>query len=258
MTGYDIIVVPGQSNGVGWGLGSFGVYSGDTSMDQYIDQIGRRSPNDMTIIPAVEPLHHWDYDNNRHGFAIVFARRYAKTHLDQANRRVLIVPAAKGGTSILEWLGLVGAWGSLLYPDLKTRIDMVLDEPGDHQIVAWLESQCESDVLIALDSFHSWHSQMPDAATYQTRKLDLIDTVQVDYPNTKMLFGMPPPSWLPGDATKNAFKTAIQNAATARTGCAWVSSAGLSSNGGSDTIHFSAVGQGALGYSYFNVWKNMP
>lgn len=118
--GFDIIVLGGQSNGNGRGwpdllddevvdpVPSF--LRTDRIRDKVV-QVGRLSGQDMQIIPAEYYLHHNHavraeaqegilQNENIYGFGYSLSLRLA-TKIP-ANRKILIVPVAKGATSLLE------------------------------------------------------------------------------------------------------------------------------------------------------------
>jgi hypothetical protein len=181
--GYDIMILPGQSNSVGQGIGAF--KDTPNTWDRRIFQIGRNPGVDMTLVPLGTHLQYWQ--PGRHGHGRSLARYYAEI-LD-VDRKLCVIPAAYCGTSILQWLQLVDD-GIGLYDDMAARVNVALNLPGTNRIIGWFEHQGERDITLAGHPVMSWHSLMPDAATYQARKLDLIDKVRSDFGTFFMSFGL--------------------------------------------------------------------
>lgn len=245
--GYDILILPGQSNTVGRGKGEFGTWSGPLGYDDRLFQIGRTGGFDKLVIPCVEPLHFWDpAPLGQHSYGLPLARLYA-AYLTPP-RKVLIVPAAWGGTSVYEWLGYTGR--TQLWPDMVDRISAALNAPGQPRLVGWFENQMEQDIVNA-------ELGGPNAAAYTTAKLELIDRFQTAYPNVPMFFGRMTDDWVPTDPVKAAFLAALDAAVALRSNCYVVDTAGFPSNfpiDGAETIHFSALGLGMLARAYFDSW----
>lgn len=251
--GTDILVIAGQSNGVGQGTGEYGDDPALLAQDAKIFQIGRRGALDKTIIPAQDPLEFWVIPATWpfKGFGMPLARRYAKDVL-APGRRLLLVPAAQGATVIDQW---DPAQKRLLYTDMKERIDLALAQPGDNKLVGVIWQQGESDVLQLAGG-----DQTYDAKTYANRVVALAGALRADFASQgcfPFLVGEMPREWMQNAVipaeTLVATKTAVTNAVSAALpsiGCSsFVSSDGLTSSAG-DPIHFSAAGQAALGSRY--------
>lgn len=261
-SGADIILYTGQSNDVGWGIGDF--TDSDNSLDGRCFQIGRFFGANMTVIPmvsdtdVVNPLHFWEYDKGR-GFGLTFARLYAANILEPG-RAVILIPAAHGLTSILQWLGLIAGTGEPLYSDMAARINLALATPGS-RIVAWIENQGETDANIAAIPSDPNHALMPNAATYKARKLDLIDKVRAEFGTFPMIFGLFCDAWVGTNAGRLAFEQAIRDAASERQMCAVTETSGLQSNHDVDptqfTGHFSAAAQEELAPRHFATYCNL-
>lgn len=172
-TGYDIIVVAGQSNSVGQGRGSFTDPDADTATDSRIVQLSRGgngitsasggsacSTVDKVLTSIGKLIGGTLYDGLQHwgahcrtaslGFGLSFARAYVREEL-APGRKVLIVPAGYGGTSIVQWQPGADKMDpgntNNLYQDMKQRVQAALAQPGDNRVVAFLWSQGESDAL---------------------------------------------------------------------------------------------------------------
>lgn len=189
--GYDIIIVAGQSNAVGSGLGPFvdPVAVANPAIDGQIMQLGRIGNNNLQIIPATfneggvayDGLEHWTVTPSSHrrmGLAIPFARRYVAAGMLGANRKVLIIPAAYGGTSILEWLGELPATPAL-FDDLTGRVKPVLARPSEvNRVVAFLWHQGETDAYNAYFQLYGM-----DADEYRCKLSSLVRRIRVEFPS---------------------------------------------------------------------------
>ncbi len=164
--GYDIVVIAGQSNAVGAGRGSVfeNSYYTQPSVLSNICQVGRNLNADRSINiidGGTRELQHVSYqDDGNHGFGQSFARRYSR-HLLQSGRKLLIVPVAKGATSILAWDHLVQNLSGrndsrYLYANMITRIHKALRQNPENKLVAVLWQQGEADIM-AMSGGNSWH-----------------------------------------------------------------------------------------------------
>lgn len=134
---YDVFLVAGQSNTY-WGLGY------DSTKDKGADdiyQLGRLEPNNLKIIAAKEPLHHFNPKPDRVGFALTFAKLY-QNYIQHAHN-ILIVPCGMDNT------GFDGeGWHKkdFLYDDALSRINYVFKKYPKSKLVAILWHQGEKDV----------------------------------------------------------------------------------------------------------------
>lgn len=257
-TGYDIIVVAGQSNAVGAGDGPITDTAANETVDSKIFQLGRRGSSNLKVISPFwtsggvkyDGLQYPGHNTNRPimGLAIPFARRYVASELAEG-RKVLIVPAARGATSISDWVG-GGNFNPTLYADMKTRVQAALNLPGDNKIVAVLWHQGESDVLLNTDT-----------QTF-TQKLTLFITkMRQDFPSDPkypMLAGMMVPAWAPTSPDKvrieNAIRSVFDSSNNPKTGV--VESNGLSA-ASTQLIHFSSPALVEFGDRYYQKWKSV-
>lgn len=141
---FDVVLVIGQSNAT-----SRGVLKRPRGLmsSPRIFQLGREQW-DFEVVPAAEPVYHVkstdDYIGGI-GFAIPFALHYERYSLDEG-RQVLIVPAAKGGTSVLGPDAYWAPNGEGLY-DVHQRMDAAMHEFRKARLAAILWHQGESDTL---------------------------------------------------------------------------------------------------------------
>jgi hypothetical protein len=205
------------------------------------------------------------------GFSIAFARRYVHEQL-APKRKVLIIPAARGGTSILKWLGQIPYPETLdangqnvgLYADALKRTKAVLALPGKNRVVAFLWHQGEADVDRKING------QYPMSPTiYQTKLSTLIRKIRTDLPSSPaypIVAGKLAPSWLSGStklALKNQIEAAIVRVLSADAKGGVVSSGSLQANYPSFTSetgeanHFTSASQVTLGARYYGLWRQL-
>ncbi|MBX3033793.1 MAG: DUF4214 domain-containing protein [Bdellovibrionaceae bacterium] len=255
---YDIIVIAGQSNAAGSGLGSI---KDDRSRDSQIFQIGRFEDDNLKVVPATDALQNWNFAPNWpwQGFTTSFAREYVKKN---PGRKVLIVPTAKGATSILQWEN-----SGELYSDMKMRVLHALSLNPENRVVAFLWHQGETDIAL----IESKHDVMSKAAVYGDRLQKLFTSVRADFGERgafPILAGAFVPSWYADHQAKFDVKDATVAVLKKNSPAYYVSSFGLLSNyeDGTDSdpvqgIHFSAPANIEFGKRYFSVFsqkKNGP
>lgn len=254
---YDIIIVSGQSNAVGSGMGAF---SDDRSRDALILQLGRFA-EDKKIVQATDGLQHWDYPFNQTyaGLGMSFAREYAKGL--SSNRRILLIPTAKGGSSILQWSA-----DQSYYTDMRNRVKYALSLNPQNRIVAFLWHQGETDILNVANR----NASLSTTAAYRTRLQNLISSVRSDfasYGSFPFLAGGYVPGWnqegvVKVSGVKAEFEAAVHATLAANPPAYFVSSAQLNSNfesGASSevvqNIHFSGASQILFGKRYFQAFQ---
>lgn len=277
--GFDIIIVAGQSNAVGWGVGYFFDPYASSSVDANIFQLGRYGAQAMQVVPATmawggntyDALQHWGISFYRAemGFSIPFARRYVTEQLKQ-NRAVLIIPAAYGGSSILKWFGDVNQPATnpvALYDDMLARTRYTLGLPGDNRVVAFLWHQGETDVIYDA----CYHEYGMNANLYQTKLTTLVQKVRADLPANPpfpIIAGEFAQSWSPVPGCNFPMQqVAFQNvtrAVMSADGYAGVAtSSGLLADyptyisDPTQWYHFSSAALVTLGDRYYQVWKSL-
>jgi hypothetical protein len=138
---YQIVIVAGQSNAVGrgpiipeWEVDATGIY-----------QLGRFGSTNLTVIPATEPLAHWDASGT--GFALDTVNLMRSADLLD----YLIIPSALGGTGFVD-----NMWnpGDPLYRDLVLRVRHVLKAYPGSTVRAVLWHQGESEWIEAEDGYN--------------------------------------------------------------------------------------------------------
>jgi hypothetical protein len=192
-----------------------------------------------------------------YGSAYPFALRLAAT--EPAGRKVLIIPAAKGGTSILQWDKVINNFASstdttLLYDDMASRTKAVLAQNPHNRIVAVIWRQGEADAIALHDSASQYHPLM-STSTYQFKLTALRYHLRHDFPAQgcfPFIFGEMTKQWVPGVADKNAITSVIQYVAT-HDGCSTTSNQSVfvpsdttMTTNYNEPIHFNAAGQWAM------------
>lgn len=210
--GYDVFLVAGQSNTY---AGEILEGSGDTQPDATLDstdadifQWGRFSPNNNTVIPAVEPLDHTGKTTGTEtwvGWALTFAKKYKQAGFLAGNRKILIIPCGKGSTGFGS-----GDWnkGDTLYEDAITRTLAALATGSDTNILkAILWHQGEND------------SQAAYYLAHEAALLQMIDDMRTDLnaPDVPFIAGGMLPSHFQYNPYKETVEAGIANIVNNRT-----------------------------------------
>jgi len=185
--GYDIIIVAGQSNAVGYGCGPY------TDVDRKNDERVFQLMPDQRVVFAEEPLMHSHPRVGRggKGFAMTFARMYAAGL--PTERKVLLVPVALGATSIIQWDNVnegidfdppFGKNGLPIRYDTTELHDTLLRQTraalasggrkSQNRIAALLWHQGETDFMFMHLGSGKPHEAMPNTAAYTERLVRLM------------------------------------------------------------------------------------
>lgn len=261
-SGYDIIVLAGQSNAEGVGMGP--VFA-DRTNDARLFQFGRAGADNYKIIPAADPLQSWSYPNNAVSFGMSFAREYAVTM--PADRHVLIIPVAYGGSSILQWLSPPSEHSlpspssrKDLYADMRMRILTALGMNPANRVVALLWHQGETDIIY----IQGQTPLMAHKNVYAMHLQNFITNLRADFPTVPafpILMGEPVASWMARDSVRTGLVSRLKDVARKNHETYFVGSYGLKSNAEAgynpaDTIHFSGQAQTTYGKRYFKAYKH--
>jgi hypothetical protein len=275
--GYDIIIIAGQSNAVGYGCGPYTDVS--KSEDGRILQV---DPSN-NVIPASDPLYFNPGHANLVGMGMTFARQYAQQL--PANRKIIIVPTAFGGTSVLEWdnrddgIDFTGttpfqADSTFLYDRLIARTRAALAYGGtQNRVTAILWHQGENDYAAIKNTGAGWsamHNWMPSIAVYQSHLENTLNLFRRSLSNgasVPIVVGHLGGFWArqngadPGGAVLSDFNRGISAVSARIPNSAAVSAAGLTSDAeagcSADTAHFSAASEVELGKRYFASYMNL-
>src|SRR4051812_36045861 len=137
ISGYDVVVLAGQSNMVG--------YHGpiDPKLDASDPRIFQWGRDAMSV--ATEPLQHPGQTTGTIGLGLTFAKNYANQRL-QSGRGVLLVPVAAPGTGFST-----ECWnpGNTCYETAVRRTTDALASNPNNRVVGFLWLQGEADVYAA-------------------------------------------------------------------------------------------------------------
>jgi hypothetical protein len=144
-TGYDVILLAGQSNMSGRGIPS----------TPYLDpahprvfQLKGKNPNKGTVIPAADPLDMVDAPTGI-GPGFQFARQYIKAGYLSYSRKILLVPVAEGGvpltrTATPTWKPSVTGSD---YSNMIAQANAALALPGSRLVaVLWVQGETDGDL----------------------------------------------------------------------------------------------------------------
>ncbi|WP_181308013.1 sialate O-acetylesterase [Rufibacter sp. XAAS-G3-1] len=234
---YDVFLVIGQSN-THWGYGGVDPVL-DAPQDNIV-QLGLHGENNLKVIPAKEPLDHHTKDANKIGFALTFAKAYAKQFL-ASDRKVLIIPGGFGGTGFVD-----NRWnkGDDLYNFAVYRTNYILEKYPNSKIKAILWHQGEADV---------------QSQVYQSRLDAMIVNLRNDLgssPNAPIPFilGGMVPYWVDKYAVghqENIIKQTVNRLPKIGYADPRVPFVITKLDNAYDEIHFNAEGQREMGRRYF-------
>jgi hypothetical protein len=282
----DIIIVGGQSNAVGRGQGSYTEQKLFTAQANRVFQFGRYGEDNMTAVPvSIEPLQHWGQDPyststvaqqnfsaKLRGFAYPFALRYA-TRVP-VDRDVMILPVAKGGTSVLQWDDVVSDFShsgssdsTELYDDMVARIRAALAEHTGNKVTAVLWQHGEADTTALSNPYSDLKNHMTSADLYAQKLTWIRDNIRVvaGEPCLPFLIGDMAPEWQPingqakGKIAKEQIRKAAQSVAS-NDNCGttvFVPAFRVTSNPGTDTIHMDAQGQYEMAKNYWTRYSQL-
>ena len=265
---YDIVVIAGQSNAEGHGLGCEekrlllleGVYQlvDKNPVQIYFDenyktQLRVTLPTECQLEPAEEKLS----EDGTHAaeFSQAFAHEYLKNGCLKPERNLLIVKAAVGGTGFTkEQWGI----GNVLYTRLLQMVDAALETGSDNRIVALLWHQGEHDAFERQDK--------DDEEVYEFYRANLSAMLK-DFRARYAQFGFPIiagdfcHSWSDTFSKPAMVRRATETVLHELKNAAFVKSDGLLSNQeityNADIIHFCREACYELGRRYFQAFQEL-
>ena len=265
---FDIILLIGQSNAEGFGLGEVeNAYAPNPSIMQFTDsyQVSLYiSPENVPILHIAENTTYnintaTETVHKERGilgcFALPFAKRYYETYLSDTDRKVLIIKAAVGSSGFLRENWSVN---DILYKRAVEMTDIALSLNPENKLAAVLWHQGESDAIEGrrkggYDFLYPY---------YYERLKALIDDLRNRYGKVPFIAGALCRDWTSSiketsDAVEKATKTIISEV-----GCAaFAESDGLKSNDDAvhngDSIHFARPSLYELGERYFNLYEKL-
>lgn len=265
---YDVVIIAGQSNAVGYGFGEADdpfIESDDILelSDEYKIQFVKDENGNSRLDIAIPPILYFgrarekiDYERANASLANSFAQEYLRAGLLPDGRKLLIVKAAVGGTGFAKrhW-----TLGGVCRDRMYYMIDKALSYSEDMRIVAFLWHQGEHDAFeraeLSADVRKSEHKR---------ELLALFEEIRARYAshNFPIISGEFTPLWMNENKVAcDAVLSAIKEVSD-EIGCAaLVSSAGLTSNGekngNGDILHFSREALMEFGKRYFEEYKSL-
>lgn len=266
--GWDIFIEAGQSNRVGFGLGPFPALDA-TFMAANVFQLGRTGAAFQQVIPTgitvrgvlYGGLHFWGGVEKFAvmGGSIEKAIQWGKLNL-KPRRKILIVPAARGGVSISQWLGItqqpadVLAANTTLYDSLISYGKIALALPGINRIVnfGWHQGEAEVNQINAGKGL---------SQEYFTNLTTFFRRVRSDFgPLFPITAGHLVPTWQPDNAAKKDIDAIIEKALASDVWGSLVDTTGLTSNFDGEfdltatgPVHFNAASQFEYGRREANI-----
>lgn len=244
-TGYDVVLLLGQSNMSGRGTVDTTNYDQPSPL---VDQYGAAGPLAGVVSAAVDPLAHADRLalGNTLGPGTAFARWYI-TMMPQG-RRLLLVPAAYGGTPLVSTAQLGwrrGVAGNLYAQALQQTISALGRAGSGSKIVAalWIQGEADGDASIT-------------GAAYQTDLDALITGLRTDLslPNLPFIIGQMVPEYL-STGTRTAIDT-VQAATPSRLANVGYTLGPTNQNKG-DGNHYNDTGQRLMGRYLFAAYRQV-
>lgn len=235
---YDIFVVAGQSNVVGYGT---------PMLDTDVFPSGTYQYKQDGSIAELEtyPLDHIEAYSDQIAFQHTFINAYITDGKLENGRKILFVPCGHPGTSFVS-----GRWaeGGDLQEAMLDRITAVKNLVGDNgtfKAVLW--HQGESDIV-----------EGNTASTYKTQLTTLINNARSITGNIPFIMGEWQQDWMAGygDTATNMLNV-LSEICEEQEKCYLVSSEGLSGDSINGTIHFSAEAQRTFGERYYEGYMKL-
>ena len=246
---YDIILLAGQSNAQGSGVGDC---DEEYEKDEQIHRmVGERRIEDNWIVdfPFAISIEMPD-SHGRDDFSLSFAHEYKKAGLLKEGRKILIVHTALGGTSFSG-----GHWkvGDYLYKRMMYMLDCALNMNPENRLVALLWHQGESDALNN-NVGEEYNRQLTEFFTAVSKKYDgeALPIITGDFVQ----------NWIPRHKVECDLIREQIRIVTEKFGGVFVNTEGLESNHEAGTrpddhIHFSRNALHLLGKRYFEAFRKV-
>lgn len=141
-SGYDVYILTGQSNMIGRATLRAGIDDDYSAIAGKVFQYGYDS---HTVTPATNPLDHYNEIAGSMGLWLEFAK--SKLNTLYGNRKILLVPSARGGTSFAanQW----NPPSDSCYTNMISRSNeaMALSSGGQNVLkqVLWLQGESDAD-----------------------------------------------------------------------------------------------------------------
>ncbi|MDR1093124.1 MAG: sialate O-acetylesterase [Clostridiales bacterium] len=264
----DVVVLAGQSNAYGCGLGGEpykprgGVWLlradfRTDATDGRVSVFFRN--NDFFLEEAAEygPEGHWPDGGKENilwgNFGFRFAEEYCKNGDLAEGRRLLIVRAAVGSTSFAQ-----KHWGinDVLYSKTAEMTRAALGFNAGNRLAAVLWHQGESDACDADMTYATHYGNLRRLVETFRREFGQIPFIAADF-----VHDWKNASWYPGNGRADAVVRAVRDVCARVGGAAFVETEGLQSNfeavGADDHVHFSREALNALGARYYGAYKTL-
>ncbi len=262
---WDIVVLAGQSNAAGFGLGaakeeytpSERIWWLNDESNPRFEKEGEKEvfkidyPSNISVSVADEPT---GAEGKVGKLALFFAKAYIQDGRLQSGRKLLVLNAGVGGTGFRD-----NQWGveRTLYHRLKAFAHTALRWNKENRLVAFLWHQGECDSFENAD----WDVEK----RYRVHKKNLTEMLedfkrQFDCPQLPFIAGGFCDEWYlknqtPCDAVLRAIKEVCKEHG------AFVQTAGLKSNneqiGNGDDIHFCRESSHILGQRYYEAYRKI-
>lgn len=271
MEGYDIVIIAGQSNAEGYGVGEVSeeyekdervLFLNDNSAPHF-----EKSENGKDVLslnfPSAIRIDVADEATGEQGkvgkLSLFFAKEYIERGLLAPDRKLLIVNAAVGGTGFArnEW----GADG-ILYKRLCHLTDYAVSQSGKNEITAflWHQGECDSveNAGYSVEKRYETHKNNLTAMLNDFKQRYKGQFADKELPTVAGGFC---DEWylknkIPCDAVLRAIRETFES-----NGGAFVETHGLLSNnlktGNGDDIHFCRESLHELGVRYFNAYESV-
>ncbi len=240
-SGYDVFLLAGQSNMVGYGSGI------DSSSDAATNgRIFQWDSATNQIVLAADPLYTYQGKQFFTGMGMTFAKAYLSSI--PSNRQVLLVNSAIGATSFADGTWIAGSGIGATTAVQSANAAIAAAGPGA-RLAGILWHQGESDV------------QENGASAYQMNLQNLISYFRSNITgastSTPFVAGEFAPAWLASQLANATYAPQqfailenIRSLPDTEPNTAWASSALLPSDLSTGLVHFSALSQRALGRRY--------
>ena len=253
---YDIIIEGGQSNADGSGIGPVENEHIPSSQILYLDAIKSVDLDETGLhieyadLPfEIKEAEELVVDGNKRGnLALSFANDYIASGLLSADRKILIIKAAIGGTGFYK-----GHWGlqDKVYLKMLEMVDYALQLNPKNKIVAFLWHQGEHDAYEG-NPPDIYHKQLSDMLQGVRNRFGTMPFIAADFVH----------DWK--NKNLQACKPIVQvirNVVNENKKSAFVETDGLLSNdqkiGNKDELHFCRESLYELGHRYFKAFSQL-
>lgn len=221
---YDVMLLVGQSNAIG----RYGPI--DPDIDQVNPNVFQLKKSNSMVSVASNPLDHWDETSNTVGFGLTLG----KMQYESSGRKVLLVPAAMGGSSFGS-----GAWqeaGALREYAIEAANRAMSFGTGNNRFVGIFWMQGESDRTLSENDYSEYIDEMIDDYRNRIEGADNCPFIAASIPTWSTQFG------LGVDSSIKSLPDRVENTT-------WLETSDLVSGG--DSLHLSAASQRTLGQRFF-------